>query len=390
VTIRSCPGFRFAGVAAGIKADGQPDIGLIAADGAVSVAAVFTGNRVAAAPVALSRAVLARTRGRVRGAVVNSGNANACTGPQGFRDARRMEALGREACGGPVLVASTGVIGRPLAMERVETGVRAASAALSPDGFARFAEAIMTTDKRPKLAAREVALGRRTVRLLGTTKGAGMIAPNMATTLTFVVTDAAVAPRALHKLVAAAVEGTYNAIAVDGDTSTNDTLAVFAGGSGDASPRELRALGAALTDLLDELAHLLMADGEGVHHVVAIDVRGARTRRDAQAVARRVAISPLVKTAIAGGDPNWGRILCAVGNAGIELRPDRIALAIGDVPVVHRGAAVDGWSPEAVAAVMKRPAYTMTVDLGVGRASARYLACDLSHDYVTINADYTT
>jgi len=390
VTNRACPGFRFAGVAAGIKADGQPDVGLIATDGAASAAAVFTRNRVAAAPVELSRAILARTRGRVRGVVVNSGNANACTGPQGLRDARRMAALGREVCGGPTLVASTGVIGRPLAMDRVDTGIRAASAALTPDGFARFAEAIMTTDKRPKLAAREVALGRRTVSLLGTTKGAGMIAPNMATTLTFVVTDAAVSPSALRKLVAAAVEGTYNAIAVDGDTSTNDTLAVLAGGTGHASPRELRALGAALTDLLDELAHLLMSDGEGVHHVVAIDVRGARTHRDAQAVARRVAISPLVKTAIAGGDPNWGRILCAVGNAGIELRPDRIALAIGDVPVVRRGAAIADWSPAAVVAVMKRPAYTMTIDLGLGRATARYLACDLSHDYVTINADYTT
>jgi glutamate N-acetyltransferase/amino-acid N-acetyltransferase len=212
----------------------------------------------------------------------------------------------------------------------------------------------------------------------------------MATTLTFVVTDAAVPAAALRSLVAAAVKPTFNAIAVDGDTSTNDTLAVLAGGSGAASPRELRTFGAALTDLLDDLAHQLIGDGEGVHHVVTIDVRGARTSRDAQAVARRIAISPLVKTAIAGGDPNWGRILCAVGNAGAELRPDRIALAIGGVPVVRRGAAVDGWDPAAVAAVMKAPAYTMTIDLGQGRANARYLACDLSHDYVTINADYTT
>lgn len=390
VTNRTCPGFRFAGVSAGIKADDQPDVGLIATEAAASAAAVFTRNRVAAAPVALSRAILARTRGRVRGVVVNSGNANACTGPQGLRDARRMEALAREVCGGPVLVASTGVIGRPLAMDRVDSGIRAAGAALSPEGFDRFAEAIMTTDKRPKVADREVVLGRRTVRLVGTTKGAGMIAPNMATTLTFVVSDAPVPSSALHKLVAAAVEGTFNAIAVDGDTSTNDTLAVLAGGSGQASPRELRAFGAALTDLLDELAHLLMSDGEGVHHVVAIDVRGARTRRDALAVARRVAISPLVKTAISGGDPNWGRILCAVGNAGIELQPERIALTIGDVPVVRRGAALDGWNPAEVVAVMKRDAYSMTIDLGLGRATARYLACDLSHDYVTINADYTT
>lgn len=390
MTNLTCPGFRFAGVAAGIKADDQLDVGLIAADAAASAAAVFTRNRVAAAPVALSRAILARARGRIRGVVVNSGNANACTGPAGVRDARRMSALGSEACGGHALIASTGVIGRALAMDRIERGIAAAGAALAPDGFARFAEAIMTTDKRPKVAARDVTLGRRAVRLVGTTKGAGMIAPNMATTLTFVVTDAAVSPVALRSLVAAAVEPTFNAIAVDGDTSTNDTLAVLAGGTGQASPRDLRALGAALTDLLDELAHLLIGDGEGVHHVVTIDVRGARTGRDAQAVARRIAISPLVKTAISGRDPNWGRILCAVGNAGIELQPDRIALAIGGVPVVRRGAAVDGWDPAAVVAVMDRPAYTMTIDLGLGRATARYLACDLSHDYVTINADYTT
>jgi len=390
VTNLACPGFRFAGVAAGIKGDDLLDVGVIAADAPVSAAAVFTRNRVAAAPVVLSRALLARTRGRIRGVVVNSGNANACTGPRGVVDARRMAALGREVCGGHALIASTGVIGRPLAMDRLASGIAAAGEALAPDGFARFAEAIMTTDKRPKLAARDIALGRRTVRLVGATKGAGMIAPNMATTLTFVVTDAAVSPAALRSLVAAAVAPTFNAIAVDGDTSTNDTLAVLAGGAGQASPRELRALGAALTELLDDLAHQLISDGEGVHHVVTIDVRGARSSRDAQAVARRIAISPLVKTAIAGCDPNWGRILCAVGNAGAELRADRIALAIGGVPVVRAGAAVASWSPAAVAAVMKAPAYTMTIDLGLGRATARHLACDLSHDYVTINADYTT
>jgi glutamate N-acetyltransferase/amino-acid N-acetyltransferase len=390
VTNLQCPGFRFAGVSAGIKDERKLDVGLIAADAPASAAAVFTRNRVAAAPVLLSRELLSRSRGRVRGVVVNSGNANACTGSRGTTDARRMAALAAEACGGPVLVASTGVIGRPLPLDRVEAGIAAAKAGLGLDGFARFAEAIMTTDKRPKVASREVRLGRTPVRLLGTTKGAGMIAPNMATTLTFVVTDAAVPVVPLRALVAAAVEPTFNAIAVDGDTSTNDTLAVLAGGSGAISTRALRMLGAALTDLLDELAHLLIADGEGVHHVVTIDVRGARTASEAKAVARRIAISPLVKTAIAGGDPNWGRILCAVGNAGIELRPDRIGLAIGGVSVVRRGTAVAGWDPAAIAAVMKTPAYAMTVDLGLGRATARYLACDLSHDYVSINADYTT
>jgi glutamate N-acetyltransferase / amino-acid N-acetyltransferase len=391
VTDLACPGFRFAGVAAGIKGDdGKLDVGVIAAGAPATAAAVFTQNRVAAAPIALSRSVLARTRGRVRGVVVNSGNANACTGPAGMTDAKRMGALGKAACGGDVLVASTGVIGRPLPMDRVAAGIAAAGAALAPDGFARFAQAIMTTDKRPKTAARTVTVGREAITLLGATKGAGMIAPNMATTLTFVVTNAAVPAPALRRLVAAACEPTFNAIAVDGDTSTNDTLAVLAGGAGAASPRAQKAIGAALADLLDELAHLLVGDGEGVHHVVTIEVRGARTERDARAVARRVAISPLVKTAIAGGDPNWGRVLCAVGNAGVELRPDRLALAIGGIPIVRRGCAVDGWDPAAVAAAMRAPAYTMAIDLGAGRAAARYLACDLSHEYVTINADYTT
>jgi glutamate N-acetyltransferase/amino-acid N-acetyltransferase len=386
----SCPGFRFAGVAAGIKQHGGLDLGLIACDGPASAAAVFTQNRVAAAPVELSRALLARTRGKLRGVVVNSGNANACTGPRGVTDARAMARWGQAAVGGPALVASTGVIGRPLPIDRIEAGISAAGRTLAADGFAAFAEAIMTTDRRPKTARREVRVGRRTMVLIGATKGAGMIAPNMATTLTFVATDAAAAPAALRRLVTAAVEPTFNAIAVDGDTSTNDTLAVLAGGTGPASPRELRALGAALTDLLDELAHLLIGDGEGVHHVVTIDVRGARTERDARLVARRIAISPLVKTAIAGGDPNWGRILCAAGNAGVALKPDRLALAFGDVPVAKRGTAIAGWDAAAATRVMVAPAYTLTLDLGLGRAAARYLACDLSHDYVTINADYTT
>jgi glutamate N-acetyltransferase/amino-acid N-acetyltransferase len=392
VTDLACPGFRFAGVVAGIKSKGGRDVGLIACDRPASAAAVFTGNRVPAAPVVLSRQVIAQKHGRLRGVVVNSGNANACTGARGLADARAMAKAATAAIGAPggVLVASTGVIGHPLPIEQVTAGIAAAGSALAADGFAAFAEAIMTTDRRPKVAHRAVVLGKRVLTLIGTTKGAGMIGPNMATTLTFVATDAAVPPPALNKLVAAAVAPTFNAIAVDGDTSTNDTLAVLASGTGTASARELRLVGDALTDLLGDLAYQLVADGEGVHHVVMIEVRGARTPRDAQAVARRVAISPLVKTAIAGGDPNWGRIICAVGNAGVAIAPGKLALAIGEVPVVKRGAAVAGWDERAAAAVMTAASYTVTIDLGMGAARARHLACDLSHDYVTINADYRT
>jgi glutamate N-acetyltransferase/amino-acid N-acetyltransferase len=301
-----------------------------------------------------------------------------------------MAAAGKAAIGGAALVASTGVIGQPLPLDRVKAGVATAGAALAADGFARFAEAIMTTDKRPKIARRVVVVGRRRIVVLGATKGAGMIAPDMATTLTFVVTDAGIAAPALARATRRAVEPTFNAIAVDGDQSTNDTLAVLAGGATAPTPREARAFADALVDVLDDLAHQLLADGEGVHHVVTLEVTGARTAREARQVARRIAVSPLVKTAIAGGDPNWGRILCAVGNAGIAIAPDRIGLAIAGIPIARRGMAIAGWDRAAAAAAMAAPAYTIAVDLGQGQAAARHLACDLSHDYVTINADYTT
>lgn len=386
-------GFRFAGVAAGVKKKGGKDVGLIAADAPVAAAAVFTGNRVKAAPVLLSAAHLRASRGRLRGVVVNSGNANACTGPAGAADARAMAAAAAAAIGGKPseqLVASTGVIGQPLPIERVRAGVAAAGAALSPDGFADFADAILTTDRGPKVAQRTVKLGRTAVTLIGCTKGAGMIAPNMATTLSFVCTDAAIAPALLARATRAAVEPTYNSLIVDGDTSTNDTLAVLASGAtGPAlSGRAVAGFTAALTELLADLATQLIKDGEGVHHVVTIDVRGAASERAAAAVARRIATSPLVKTAIAGGDPNWGRVLCAIGNAGVAIDPARLGLAIGGVAVVKRGAVAPGYDEAAAAAVMQTPAYTITADLGGGKARARVLACDLSHEYVSINADY--
>lgn len=387
------PGFRFAGVAAGIKKKGGPDVGLIAADAPATCAAVFTGNRVKAAPVRLSAAHLRASRGRVRGIVVNSGNANACTGKAGVADARTMAATAATALGaklGDVLVASTGVIGQPLPIDRVRAGIGAAGAALRADGFDAFAAAILTTDRGPKVATRTVTIGRARVTLVGCTKGAGMIAPNMATTLTFVATDATLVPGALARMTRAAVAPTFNAIAVDGDTSTNDTLAVFASGTSKADvtgPGEAKLAGA-LTDLLADLARQLMADGEGVHHVVTIAVRKAASVRSATTIARRIATSPLVKTAIAGGDPNWGRLLCAIGNAGVPIDANKIGVTIGEVEAVRKGAVAPGYDESKAAAVMKSASYTITVDLGVGAHDARFLACDLSHDYVSINADY--
>jgi glutamate N-acetyltransferase/amino-acid N-acetyltransferase len=389
----SCPGIRFAGAAGGIKKKGGRDVGIIAADKPVSAAAVFTQNRVKAAPVVLSQKALRASGGKLQAIVVNSGNANACTGRQGMADARRMAERTAAIVGGDagrVLVCSTGVIGQPLPMARVDAGIDAAGAALSERGFGDFADAILTTDRGPKVAARIVKIGKGNVTLVGCTKGAGMIAPNMATTLTFLATDAALPPGALQRAVARAVEPTFNAIAVDGDTSTNDTLAILASGrsSKAAAGKDLARFTDALTDLLDDLAHQLMADGEGVHHVVTVRVRGAASDRAARAIALRVATSPLVKTAIAGGDPNWGRFLCAVGNAGVPIRPERIDLWLGDHQLVAAGQAAPGLDDAKAAAIMKQAAYALTVDLHGGAAEARYLACDLSHEYVSINADY--
>jgi len=393
-----CPGFRFAGVGCGVKASGALDLGVIACDGTASAAAVFTQNRMAAAPVKLSKKALSSSGGKVSSVVVNSGNANACTGPDGARDARAMQKrLAAKGSGdlNRVLVASTGVIGVRLPMEKIHAGVDAAAASLNRDGFGRFSRAILTTDRGPKTARRKVKIGASTVTLIGCTKGAGMIAPNMATTLSFVVTDAEIAPRQLSPLLGRGCEQTFNAITVDGDTSTNDMILVLASGASNTSvgSRKKAALfGAALTELLDELATKLMRDGEGVNHVAKVVVRGARDSGAARRVARAIAISPLVKTAIAGCDPNWGRILCAAGNAGVALTPSSVSLDIGPVPVVRDGVVVEDWAraERRAAAIMKRGAYTITLDLARGEGTGHYLACDLSHEYVRINADYRT
>ena len=391
----SCSGFRFGAVATGIKKNGALDLAMMVSERPASAAAVFTRNRVKAAPVVLSRAQLVRSGGKARAVVVNSGNANACTGKTGAADARRMIELAGAAVGAPaaeVLVASTGVIGAPLPMERIESGMVALAPRIHAGGFDEFAQGILTTDRGPKIAARELELGGRPASLIGCTKGAGMIAPDMATTLTFVACDAKVAPAPLHKMLARACAHTYNAILVDGDTSTNDMILLMAsGGSGGGAVRggDGRALEDALTGLLDELARALMRDGEGVHHVVSVLVRGARNQRAARLVARSIARSPLVKTAIAGADPNWGRVLAACGNAGVPIKPERLSLWIDRIPIAAAGCAVDDPDAEPAArAVMQRREYSMTVDLGNGDAEAHYLACDLSHEYVDINASY--
>jgi glutamate N-acetyltransferase/amino-acid N-acetyltransferase len=345
--------------------------------------------------VVVSQRNLKKSRGLIRGVVVNSGNANACTGPVGLRDAEKMAeraAFGVRARAQSFLVASTGVIGAPLPMATVEQGIDSAILGLNERYFDAFSRAILTTDRSPKVARRDFALSGATATLLGCTKGAGMISPNMATTLSFVVTDAPLPARDLHEALCTSCDATFNAITVDGDTSTNDMILIMASGrarSRSLGPAERKRFTACLTDVLRELATKLMREGEGVHHVVTIKVRRAKTVEAAQRVARTIANSPLVKTAIAGQDPNWGRILAAAGRAGVPIQPERLALSIGDVVVAQKGGALDNGSWEAPARkVMSQPAYELTVDLHQGRAAAEVMACDLSHEYVSINADY--
>jgi len=397
------PGFLFAGVAAGIKKRaGALDVALAVATPPdprlCAMAGVFTRNRLAAAPVQVSRARLAR-RG-ARAVVVNSGNANAATGAAGLRDAEEMTARAAAACGlrpAEVAVASTGVIGMPLPMARVRAGIDRAAAALAPgaDGFAGFARAILTTDKGPKVHAAGARVGGTRITVAGCAKGAGMIAPNLATTLAFVFTDAVVDGPWLRRLLVAEADLTFNRISVDGDTSTNDSLFALASGAAktDALAHDRgpggQAFVAALHEVLLALATQIVRDGEGATKVVTIHVTGARSARDARAVARRIAGSPLVKTALHGADPNWGRILAAVGNAGVPVDPARLEVDLGRVPVVRGGVGVHAPDTERRShEVMRRPEYAIRVGLGAGAAEASVTTCDLSPEYVTINADY--
>jgi glutamate N-acetyltransferase/amino-acid N-acetyltransferase len=390
-------GFRFAGVHGGVKTGDALDMGLIAADQPATAAGVFTQNRVRAAPVLLSERRL--RSGSCQAVLVNSGNANACTGKQG-RDA--AIALSRTAASSlrvrPTLVApaSTGVIGVQLPRARMEAAIPTLVSDLSEAGAARFARAILTTDRGPKVAQAEIKVGRTTCRVLGIAKGAGMIHPNMATTLAFVTTDASIHRVALGRLLKRATEETFNRASVDGDTSTNDSIYALASGAATTRPLvENTAAGrrftSALTEVLETLAKKIVADGEGAEHLVRIEVRGAKSDADAVRIARTIAGSQLVKTALHGCDPNWGRILAAAGRSGARFNPDHVSMQIGEVPIFRSGAPVMTAKSEAkAAATMKRPEYEITLSVGDGRGLGHYWTCDLGHEYVRINADYRT
>jgi glutamate N-acetyltransferase / amino-acid N-acetyltransferase len=392
-------GFRAAAAAAGIRGDDDVDrldVAVLASDGPCTAAGVFTRNLVKAAPVVISQLTL-RRHGAIRAVVTNSGNANACTGPQGFRDALRMATAAADCCDADpseVLVCSTGVIGRPMPMDRVLDGVRAASASLAADGGERAARAIMTTDTVVKTAVALVTIGGRTCTVGGMAKGAGMIHPDMATLLAFITTDAAVERSALQALLTDVCARTFNCLSIDGDTSTNDTLLLLANGAAGApmvapgTPDHaalLHAVEAVCTSLVEQLA----ADAEGATKAICVTVRGAVDDAQARAAARTVVLSPLVKSAVHGADPNWGRIVAALGRSGASFSLDRCRVAIGGVEVFAGGRPVPV-DLDAIRVAFSAARIDIAVEFGGGEGKGRAWGCDLSPEYVHINADYTT
>ena len=391
-------GVRIAVASASIRYPGRVDLLLALFDPGTSVAGALTRSKTAAAPVDWCRAHLAH--GMARTLVVNSGNANAFTGRHGRETVKRTaEAAARAAdcLEADVYVASTGVIGEKLDAEKIAARLSGMASKAEPGAYEDAARAIMTTDTFPKLATRKAAIEGVEVTINGIAKGSGMIAPDMATMLAFLFTDAAIEPAALQALIAPAVDETFNAITIDGDTSTSDTLLVFATGAaarrgaariGRGDDPRLDGFRAALTDVLRDLALQVVKDGEGATKFVTITVTGAETREAARAIAKSIANSPLVKTAIAGEDPNWGRIVAAVGKVGEAADRDRLAISFGGIEVARDGEVSPSYREEDGAAYMKRPEIDIFVDVGVGKESATIWTCDLTQGYIAINTDY--
>jgi glutamate N-acetyltransferase/amino-acid N-acetyltransferase len=393
-------GYRYAGVHSGLRPEPQRrDLALIVSDVPASAAGVFTRNRVQAAPVHVCRERLPAAD--VRGVVICSGNANACTGQRGLDDARRMTEVAAQAVGcrpEQMLVCSTGVIGRHLPMPTIESGIALAHDRLgvSAEHLDSAAHAILTTDTRIKVATRQINVGGAEVRLTGFAKGAAMIGPNMGTMLAFVFTDAAVAPDDLARLAVRAADETFNCVSVEGHTSTNDTLLFFANGL--AHPQHNSPLrdglagpfNAAAIEICAELARAIAADAEGATKLVILDVEGLRDDQEARTVARTIANSALVKTAIFGADPNWGRIVSAAGYSGVAFEEQHLSLWVGDLLLYHNGTP-QAFDAETASAYLKRERtihLRLRFTLGSGRAT--FFTCDLTYEYVKLNADYTT
>jgi glutamate N-acetyltransferase/amino-acid N-acetyltransferase len=387
-------GFRAAGVSAGIKASGAPDLMLLVSDTPAQAAGVFTTNRVQSAGVVVSKAHLAASSGAVRAVLVNSGCANACTGDDGMRVAKGMAVEAARAVGcapEQVLVASTGVIGVALPLEKIQAGVPVAFRALGADQGLAAARAIMTTDVSPKEAAATITVGGRQASIGGMCKGAGMIEPMMATMLGFVTTDVAMPQALLDRALREAVDTSFNAITVDGDSSTNDCVLLLANGASGVAIDEASyaTFLEALTAVCRELAIAIVRGGEGATKLVTVNVTGAASSTEARKAAKVIANSLLVKTAIHGGDPNWGRLICAAGRAGVAFDAARAAVTIGSLVLFKDGQPHDDLAPRA-AEYLKGTDLTVGVDLGSGSASSTVWTCDLSAEYVRINADYRT
>jgi len=389
----------FAGaVAAGIKKqDGRLDLGLIYSAVPCRGAAKFTTNVVKAAPVLLCQNHLSSSHGQIQAIIVNSGNANACTGEGGMKDAERMAALAAEILGfaaNQILVSSTGVIGATLPVERMEAQREALKGSLSVEGLPSVAQAIMTTDTVRKVCTADGEIQGVPVRICGMTKGAGMIHPNMATTLAFVLTDAALSHDLLKEALHEACESSYHRISVDGDTSTNDTLALLANGASGAPcisgrGREFYSFVEGLTEVCRSLAQQIVRDGEGATKFIEIAVKNAPSEESATRVARSIANSPLVKTAMAGEDANWGRILCAAGYSGVPFDPARVSISIGDLAVCRNGTGL-AFDETRAKEILGCREIEITFDMAAGNGESVMWTCDLTKEYIHINADYRT
>ncbi len=393
-------GFRWSAVTAGIKSSGKPDVALAVCEGGASAAAMFTSNQVVAAPVIVGRRHLLATGGRVSAVLVNAGNANCCTGEPGLKAAQQSCIAVADHFGcvfDEIVPSSTGIIGVPLPVEKLLAAIPQAAAALGDTSAhaEAFATAILTTDTRLKVARATFEVAGRTVSLFGCAKGAGMIGPQLiphATMLVYLFTDLAATSEHLSTMLAAVVENSFNSISIDGDMSTNDTVLLLASGQSgvEAQGPTVQAFEAALTHVCNQLAHAIVDDGEGVTHVVTLEITGAQNAADARAIAKTIATSPLCKTAWSSADPNWGRLLAAAGRAGVSFDPAQVTITIAGLPVFARGLRAAAYDEAATHAAMSAREYTIALDLAQGKAASRFITCDLTHDYVSINADYST
>ncbi|MBS1814565.1 MAG: bifunctional glutamate N-acetyltransferase/amino-acid acetyltransferase ArgJ [Acidobacteria bacterium] len=397
-------GFRWAAVKAGIKASGRPDVAIAVADKPCPAAVMFTRNQVVAAPIIVGRENIAASTGLVKAIVVNAGNANCATGQTGIDAARATctEAAKIFGCNAnEVFPSSTGIIGVPLPVEKLIAALPSAADALEnrPSYAEDFANAIMTTDTKLKVAQGAIEHDGKTVHLFGAAKGAGMIGPQLgpphATMLVYLFTDLDISAADLRMVLEPAVDASFNSISVDGDTSTNDTLLLLASGASNvawstASADLRNAFTGELQNICNELAHAIIDDGEGVTHVVTLDITGARNDAEAKTIARSIAHSPLCKTAWSSADPNWGRLLAAAGYSGVEFDPTHVTVTIGNLPVFENGMRSPAFDEAATHAIMQQREYTIAMNMGQGQGKCRFLTCDLTVEYVHINADYST